>query len=272
MWTLRAVALCCALSAAAGGVGVAAIELPARAQDGPKLDPGDWSVTLGAGVGARPEYEGAKSIDVSPIPLLDVRVRPDWALLDTVYLSTNDGLGALFFNSRDFKLGASVGYDFGRDEDDGDRLNGLGEIDAAVRLRVFVGTSVGPVDMQLSVQRTIGGVDGTTVSLSVSHTWALTSDLRLRLSAAGDWGDENYMSGYFGVSSQQAARSGLPRYDISSGVKSVSLSTNALYSLSPNWLIVGSLGIKQLLGDTADSPIVETELQPFGALGLLYRF
>ncbi|MFN0194150.1 MAG: MipA/OmpV family protein [Aestuariivirga sp.] len=272
MWTLRAVLLCCALNAATVGVGLAAIGASARAQDGPKLDPGDWSVTVGAGAGARPEYEGGKSIDVSPIPLLDIRVRPNWTLLDTVYLSTNDGLGAVFFNNRDFKLGASLGYDFGRDEDDSDRLSGLGEIDAAARLRVFVGTSVGPVDMQLSVQRTIGGVDGTTVSLTMSHTWALTSDLRLRLSAAGDWGDENYMSGYFGVSSEQAARSGLPRYDISSGVKSVSLSTSALYSLSPNWLIAGSLGIKQLLGDAADSPIVESELQPFGVIDLLYRF
>jgi len=272
MWTLRVVVLCCALNVAAAGFGLAAIESPARAQDGPKLDPGDWSVTVVAGVGTRPEYEGGKSIDVTPIPLLDIRVRPDWALLDTVFLSTNDGLGALFFNGRGFKLGAPVSYDVCRDEEDGDRLNGLGDIDAAARLRLFVGTSAGPFDMQLSMQRMIGGVDGTTVSLTVSHTWALTRDLRLRLSGAGDWGDKNFMAGYFGVSSEQAALSGLPRYDAGSGIKSVSLSTNALYALSPEWLIVGTLGIKNLMGDAADSPIVESELQPFGMFGLLYRF
>jgi outer membrane scaffolding protein for murein synthesis (MipA/OmpV family) len=243
-----------------------------RAEDLPRPRPGEWSVLLGVGVGAKPEYEGSSSIDLSPLPLVDIRYRPDLPLLHTVFASTLDGIGLLFADSRSFRLGASLAYDSGRSDSKDRRLNGLGDIGGGPELRVFASTSVGPARIQLSGRRSFGELDDTTISLSASHRWRVTEKLRLRLKLAGEWADSRHMEGYFGVTPAQSVSSGLARHEADAGFKSVQLSLYGAYNLSPNWVVIAVAGMGYLVGDAADSPVVETDWQPFGMLGTAYRF
>lgn len=244
----------------------------ALAEDLPRPAPGEWSVLLGGGLGTRPEYEGSNSFDISPLPLVDIRYRPDLLLLHTVFASTIEGIGLLFFDSRAFRLGASLAYDGGRSDDKDRHLNGLGDIGGGPEFRVFAGTSLGPVRMQLAVRRSFGELDDTTVTLSASRRWRVDDRLRLRLKLAGEWGDSRHMDGYFGVTTAQSVSSGLARYDADAGFKSVQLSLYATYNFNSNWLVLGGVGVGYLLGDAGDSPVAETEWQPFGMLGVAYRF
>ncbi len=41
---------------------------------------------------------------------------------------------------------------------------------------------------------------------------------------------------------------------------------------SENWLIRGQAGLGYLVGDAADSPIVQREVQPYGVLMVGYKF
>ena len=79
----------------------------------------------------------------------------------------------------------------------------------------------------------------------------------------------------YGVTGMIAARSGLSTYDPDGGIKDVGVSVNAIYQWNEHWGVTGMVGLTQLVGDAADSPIVDDEgsaTQGLFAAGLLYRF
>lgn len=70
------------------------------------------------------------------------------------------------------------------------------------------------------------------------------------------YADNKHMETYFSVDADNSARSGLPTYVASSGLKSVAVGVNASYDLSRQWTVIGRLGFTRLAGDARDSPIV----------------
>ena len=64
----------------------------------------------------------------------------------------------------------------------------------------------------------------------------------------------------------------MQEYDAESEVKDVYIGLNADVPLTDVWSLKLTGQYSRLLGDAADSPIVETENQFFGGLGLTYRF
>ena len=80
------------------------------------------------------------------------------------------------------------------------------------------------------------------------------------------------MQAYFGVNSQQSAKSGLSEYKAEAGLKRVDVSASAMYMLSENWLVRGEAGVGFLTGDAADSPIVDKKVQPSASLFVGYKF
>jgi outer membrane scaffolding protein for murein synthesis (MipA/OmpV family) len=83
--------------------------------------------------------------------------------------------------------------------------------------------------------------------------------------------DDDYMESFFSVDAQQSADSGLKRYNADAGIKDVNLSVSAGYPLTDRWRIAGMIEYKRLLGDAADSPIVDDENQFTAGIGLTYR-
>jgi outer membrane protein len=61
-------------------------------------------------------------------------------------------------------------------------------------------------------------------------------------------------------------------YDIDSGFKDVFLGVAASVPLGDRWSLKLAGRYAHLLGDAADSPIVEAESQWSGGVGLTYRF
>ena len=65
------------------------------------------------------------------------------------------------------------------------------------------------------------------------------------------------------------------RYQPEGGVKDIGLTLDLDYSLTENWIVTSRAGYKRLLGDAADSPLVEdrgSANQFSVGLSLGYRF
>ena len=72
------------------------------------------------------------------------------------------------------------------------------------------------------------------------------------------------METYFGVTPAESALSGtLAAYSPGGGFKSVGAELNVRYEFAPQWAIRGEFIYEKLIGDAADSPIVQVgKLQP----------
>ena len=93
----------------------------------------------------------------------------------------------------------------------------------------------------------------------------------LRMTYAND----KHMETYFSVDANNSARSGLPTYTASGGLKSTAIGFTGSYDLGRQWTLIGRLGVSRLAGDAADSPIVRLRgdaTSVAAGLALGYRF
>lgn len=265
----RPMALALAVLAAAG---TSAALVPGAQAQQPPLQPNAWSVRLGAGMVVNPAYPGSESIQIMPVPMLDIAYRPALPLLDTVFLNMPDGLGVIAYRGGPFSIGASVGLALGRDQDVAARLHGMGDIESAARASAFVRADFGRFGLSLQVNRALGDQEGTTLALGATLRQPIGDRLMLMGRVEAIWADGDSMQQWFGVTAQQARRSRFAAYDAGSGLRSVGATLTGIYRLSDNWSLNATIGVSQLLGDAADSPITQRATQPFGMLGIGYRF
>lgn len=227
---------------------------------------GNWQVALGAGALVAPEYEGSDELTVDPIPYFSI----SWN--DRIFLNLERGLGVYAYRDDRFRLGVSVGYAQGRDQDDSDRLRGLGDIDAAARGQVFARYSLGQVNLGLDLTQDFGGTDGFQVRPSVGLDYTLTEKVKLSPEVSATWASDDYMQSYFGISPTQASRSALRRHDAEAGFKRADLKVAATWSMTSKWFTTAKAGVGYLMGDAADSPITDRRIQPSAGLFVGYKF
>ena len=238
----------------------------------PGAPEGDWQFRLGALGAYGPEYEGSDAYEFSVFPLIEVEYR------ERFFLSPARGAGVVLVDDA-IQLEVAVGYAFGRDEDDSDDLTGLGDVDGGavaivdaeyslVEQEILPGLSFGA---RFEHQFT-GDDTGFTLGADIGYRHAVNRRFFLRPSIGAVYASGEYMDAYFGVSPSQSAGSGLTAYNPSSGFKSAGATLAAFYQLNRNWGTNAILTYSRLLGDAADSPIVEDENQYRALLGLVYRF
>lgn len=254
------------------------------------------SLVLGLGVGAAPDYLGSDDYEPIPAPVL----KYDWSgstgsapatgfkgelgLIDASVGFPNGvdvGIARLSTPSRHFTLRVGGGYRFGRDADDNHALHGMGDIDGQAIARITLASE--PANAQglglfYGVKYEADVTDetnGDTLGFFAGNKFALSPKASLTLSGRAQWADKDYMQSYFGVSGSQASRSGNRRFDADSGFADVGLEARINYALTDHWMLFGSLGYSRLLGDAADSPLVDDEgsANQFRATtGVAYRF
>jgi len=252
-------------TAAALSLSLAIAAAPALAQSASEGD-SDWSVRLGAGAIVQPEYPGSDEMKITPIPDFDVTWR------NRVFLNMQNGIGVYALKSDTATLGASVGVHFGRDEDDGDRLNGLGDIDTTAQAKLFGSYNFGWVEFGGELARDLGEGDGFALDLNAGHPMKLTPQWRVNPALGATFADDDYMQSWFGVTSSQAARSGLAAYDADGGLMSAYAKVDVQYFVSKEWVLGSSFKVERLMGDAADSPVVEDETQPSVLFTISRRF
>ncbi len=244
---------------------LAAVALPslisgaAAAEDAEGGGRDEVKVSLGAGVGFGPDYEG--SDDYRVVPLWNLRVgnlyHPDaYVQLSGTHLTTN------FLPDDRFKLGLAADYDSDYDHVEDDRVEELERPEDALHVGLVAGYDFSDrprttYALELEVTYDVLHGNGALVTPKARVDLPLMEGLSLGGAVSVSWASEDYMSNRFGISAGDAARSGLSAFDADSGVKDVTVSASLNYAFDKHWGASLRGGYRQMLGDAADSPIVE---------------
>lgn len=264
-------------AASALGFGLAAMMAGAAVQAGEAKDGegqagDDWaSLQLGGVVIVSPKYEGASGYRVIGAPI----VAPSFMnSTGRFQFKGIDDLRLRVFQHGGFEAGPLAGWRFGRDEEDGSRLRGLGDVDGGLVVGGYMAYSVGILKPFLSYHHQVTGDDGGGVlRFGAEAKFGLGHGAEMIGTAGASYADANYMDAYFSVTPAQSAASaaGLAAFDADAGVKDVFIGLAATVPLSELWTLRLNAKYTRLVGDAADSPIVESENQFTGGLGLTYR-
>lgn len=231
---------------------------------------GQLGLQVGGAVLVKPKFEGAKSYDVVGAPIVAPAGSDGNGV---VQFKGVDDLRFRLFDYAGFEAGPLVGYRFDRDESDAATLNGLGDVDGGVVAGGFVAYRMGLVKPFLSYHHQVTGDDtGGIARLGVEARIPVFDRFKLTATGGVTWADDDYMQSFFGVTALQSAASGLAAFNAEAGVKDVFFGISADVPVTDRWSVKLSGRYTHLVGDAADSPIVETESQWQGGVGLTYRF
>lgn len=245
------------------------------------------SLTIGAGVGYAPSYEGSDDYILVPSPVVRGRVA------GFSFFSRGPNL---FFDlvredgDVDVSLGPVVNARFnrtGRIKDP--QVRALGKLDTAVEVGGFVGiakTGVITSDydnlgIRLSYVHDVTGTHGSyVITPAIEYGTPLSTRAFVGISASADYVGKGYASTYYGITPAGAAASGLPVFVADdAGFKKIGVGLLGAYSLTgdlTSGLSVFAVGgYDRLLGDFKRSPIVSVAGdadQWFGGLGLAWTF
>jgi outer membrane scaffolding protein for murein synthesis (MipA/OmpV family) len=222
-------------------------------------------VSLGVGLVSTPEFEGSDKYEIRPIPVIELGY-------DRVFLSMSNGLGVRVIDNDLWTLSPSILYWSGRDEDDSDRLNGLGDVDGALAAGVTLSYHPGDFSLFFKGYHGLGSNEGLTLEVGAALTRSLMEDFTLSAELSTMFANEDFNQKFFGVTAQQAARSLYQPYQADSGFKHVALGGTLSYSLTQS-INIGLFGeYKLLTGPAADSPIVAQGSKNQISSGLMLGF
>ena len=231
--------------------------VPASADEDPV-----HNLTVGAGVGVTPSYEGAD--EYRAFPFMPLRYESKWVKVQTI------GLGLEFDISptKVFAAGPMFRFRFARDNDVSDsRVRALPEVGESLELGGFLRSGV-PLQMvgfddpaiifaQTSVrQDVLDGHGGLLVDGSIGVTRPFGERWNAVALGTATYASEKYMSSYFDVTAAGSAASGLAIFDADAGIKDVGLTGILTYKLNEKWSLVGFGNFSRLVGDAASSPVV----------------
>lgn len=258
---------------------------PAFAQADPAADRN--SLTIGAGVGIAPDYEGSNDYRITPAGLAFGKVAgfSFYSRGTSLYF---DLIPESDPNAVDFAIGPVGNLRVDRTDVDDVRVKALGELDTAIELGGFVGIgktgifhAYDTVAARVSYTRDVTDThDGAVITPTLEYGTPLSRKLYLGLQLSADHVDRDFAATYYGVDAAGAARSGLAPYTAGSGWKNVRASLLGTHALTGD-LASGGLSLfaiasySSLLGDFKRSPLVRDAgdaNQYFAAVGLSYSF
>jgi outer membrane protein len=251
--------------------------LPALAQTGlapqaapalgaPGLD--RWRVGLGAGVLYSPDYLGSN--DWRAIPLIAPEIR---APFDRAYLSFRDGLGATVLREGPFSLGLVLRPRFGRDQDDNEALQGMGDIGISGEGGAYLSYSDREWLIRGEVRQGFGGFSGLVADARLDRVFRPRQDLILSAGPRLSWGGSGFAETFFGVDPSQSQRSGYPVFK-PNDYWFAAVAGGATFVVNERWSVIAFGEVGRILGQSADSPLVERGSPTQGVVGLTvaYRF
>ncbi len=223
-----------------------------------------WAISIGVAAGVAPDYEGSNDYGFGFGP----NISASWR--DTIFYK-GKSLGANLIRKENFKAGVILAKASGRNEDDNDKLEGLGDVDGGIEAGGFISYKNKPWRFKAEARQEVdSGHEGALVELSVGTELPFTKPL-VFVELGTTWASDDYMESFFGIDTQQSANSGLDRHNADAGFKDVNLSISVGYPITNRWRLGATMEYKRLLGDAADSPIVDDKNQFVAGIGFSYH-
>jgi outer membrane scaffolding protein for murein synthesis (MipA/OmpV family) len=227
----------------------------------------DFDVRVGGAVTYAPDYLGSDDYELGFQPDAELSFQK------VLFLSTRNGAGVYIFNDHTTRFGVGLAPNFGREESDNSRLNGLGDIDFGGDLNIFLEGNFEPFSLGMSGRvGVLGDAVGTVISVYAGYRQPITEQLTGRVRTTLSWADDRWTEDYFGINAAQSAASGLPVFDTSDGISTASVSAGLSYAITPSVSLTGTARYTRLLGDAADSPITDSADQLSFLLGAAYSW
>lgn len=265
-----AVTSVCVLGMASGSF--AATTVGDAIDDGtvPAVKATTYSVGLGAAM--IPDFEGSEDSKGAPVPFFRAQMPTgQYVQLLGATLSAN------ILESNTWSVGPLVRYRAERNDDvENEQVKRLKKVDAAVELGAFVGWQANQWNARLDMAQDVADAHkGLLATLSGGYTFIISPEFTLGLNVSTTYASSDYMDTYFDVNIQNVGTSGINFYDADAGIKDVACTIIARYSIDKNWGLMGAVQLKSLVGDAADSTIVDQHgdsSQMAAAVLVTYKF
>lgn len=215
-----------------------------------------FSADLGIGVSIDPAFPGADDMKAGPWVIWRNAGFGDGAWLD------RDGLS----------FSPSLNLEGAREAADNPDLTGLDDIDRAVELGLKVSYGAGPIDAFATLRKGVSGHSGLTGEVGAKYRSDLGDRVTLWSGISLGYGDGDYNSTYFGVTPSESSTSGYAAFAPGGGFNRATITLEARYALTETTALLGGVNYGRLIGDAADSPVVQDRYQPSLRLGIVRRF
>jgi MipA family protein len=172
------------------------------------------------------------------------------------------------------RVNLSLRFDQGRRESSSDQLRGMGNIKATVRSRLGVRWQPAPfwsVSLATSID-SLGNGGGYLIDGGISRAFVIDARQRVIASAGLTGAGDRYLQTWYGVTAEQSARSGLPVYKPSEGLRDVHTGVAWRIEVNPQWAGFAALGATRLLGPAANSPLTRQVNSYSISAGIARRF
>ena len=221
------------------------------------LAPGAQAVdiSIGAGVGSAPDYEGSDDYEFVPIPFADVAF-DNGMFFNLLGLTAKANLIPSSF----WRLGPMYNYRPERDNVDSSPVDDLDDVSDAHEIGAFGGIEWNNWFVFLEYLADMGDAhEGWLGTLRGGYNWAASKSWTLSFGLSTTYADDDYMTTYFGVDAANSARTNLDEYDPDAGIKDVGFDLGIAAQFTDNWggRLLGSYTL--LVGDADESSPVTDE-------------
>ena len=233
------------------------------------------STVIGVGWQYRPAYEGASSRKGGWIPVLSV-IRDEW------FLRTTQGKiegGVTYAFSPEFVMGGLLLHEEGRVTNESAflRSRGIPNLAPGPAIGYFAEydwnagsvplTALARYRCRWHFDRDRGAQADFRLTVGLLDTGWLRAVAFSQLTLS----DRQEMRGYFGVSQELSASSGLPAHTADPGRRFKAFGVQTSLGLDRGIALVGRAEVHRLLGDAAASPLVERKTNSYVGVGIAWR-
>lgn len=235
------------------------------------LDQADWAVLLGAGIEYEVDYDGSKDYGTEFDPVFAAQ----WQRGSTLWFWEGNEIGARWLDSRSL-LQVGLRHEEGRQEDDGDALRGLGDVDSEWMAVGETRYALAPNWAWYAAARLMLGPSsrGSLAVAALGKAFKLPAGWKLDALLFSTFSTPAFKDADFGVTAEQSLRPGLPQYRSSGGYRSTGLQFALQLDLNERWVLLAETGIERYANSLKDSPIIRNGRQQEAelGLGLAWRF
>jgi len=231
-------------------------------------------VFLGIGAWVRPAYDGASTSRTVAIPAIRFYGQP-WFARSTFGM-LEGGMRAELLNG--LTLGGQFAYEGGRESSESEFLlkHAFTSLSPSLSwgMHAELEKKIGPMPFiaLLRYRQDIDTERGAQADLRLTAGLYSNLGLNAGIFAQTTWANSNAANYYFGITTQQAATSSLPYYELGSGPLFNSAGLLWSYDLHQNWILLGSLETRMLRSGPLDSPLVQDSTSRYISLGLAYQY
>lgn len=226
----------------------------------------EWSVGLGVGAAWSPEYRGADSHEWKALPWIQ-------ASKGRFSLGPVEGLSYDLLAGENWTLASSLSYARGRDNTGA--LDDFDDVHGSLMAGFLASWTNGPWQLNGDIAGPVtGDLEGVRARGYLRYRGQFTKRLRFAVGPGATWGNGRWNQALFDISAKDAASSGLKRYHAGGDYIQGSMNGRLTYLLTRKLSVSAVTQYSRLVGDAADSPIVDDvgdNNQWLGSLAINYQ-